>query len=59
MTGYTNLVQGPAVGLPRLAKPFRQADFAARIAELIDAGRLRDNVVPIPEAGRSQKGSTG
>ncbi|WP_082145156.1 ATP-binding protein [Microvirga massiliensis] len=58
MTGYTNLVQGPAVGLPRLAKPFRQADFAARIAELIDARRLRDNVVPIPEARRSQQRST-
>jgi signal transduction histidine kinase/CheY-like chemotaxis protein len=58
MTGYTNLIQGPAVELPRLAKPFRQADFAARIAELIDARRLRDNVVQIPEARRPQQRST-
>jgi CheY-like chemotaxis protein len=58
MTGYTNLIQGPAVELPRLAKPFRQADFAARIAELIDARRLRNNVVQIPEARRPQQRST-
>jgi signal transduction histidine kinase/CheY-like chemotaxis protein len=57
MTGYTNIVQGPAVEMPRLAKPFRQAELAARIAELLDAARSRDNVVRIPETRRPRLGS--
>jgi CheY-like chemotaxis protein len=57
MTGYTNIVQGPAIELPRLAKPFRQAELAARIAELLDAARSRDNVVRIPETRRPLRGS--
>jgi signal transduction histidine kinase/CheY-like chemotaxis protein len=55
MTGYTNLVQGPGADLPRLSKPFRQAELAARIAELMNAEHLRANVVQIPEPRRSSK----
>ena len=39
VTGYTNLIQGPGAELPRLAKPFRQADMAARVAELLQGER--------------------
>ena len=53
ITGYTNLVQGPGAELPRLAKPFRQAELAARIAELIDAAQKRDNVLRLPDNRRS------
>jgi signal transduction histidine kinase/CheY-like chemotaxis protein len=56
MTGYTNLVQGAAAELPRLAKPFRQAELAARIAELMDAAAPRDNVVAIREDRRAGRG---
>ncbi|GGH21009.1 hybrid sensor histidine kinase/response regulator [Alsobacter metallidurans] len=35
ITGYANLTQGLGNELPRLAKPFRQAELAARIAELL------------------------
>jgi CheY-like chemotaxis protein len=58
MTGYTNLVQGPGAELPRLAKPFRQAELATRIAELVEAAQLRDNVVRLPEPTRSRCGPT-
>jgi CheY-like chemotaxis protein len=52
MTGYTNLVQGPGAELPRLAKPFRQVELATRLAELMEAAHLRNNVVRIPQARR-------
>jgi CheY-like chemotaxis protein len=35
VTGYTDF-KGPAPDLPRLAKPFRQADLAAHIAALFE-----------------------
>ena len=35
LTGYANLAQGEAVGLPRLAKPFREADLAREVAVLL------------------------
>jgi CheY-like chemotaxis protein len=57
ITGYTNLVQGPGAELPRLAKPFRQAELASRIAELLEAAQSRDNVVHLPEAGRPRQNS--
>jgi signal transduction histidine kinase len=52
VTGYTNLIQGPGAELPRLAKPFRQAELAARISDLIEAARTRDNVVRLPNSRR-------
>jgi signal transduction histidine kinase len=36
VTGYTNLTHGEAE-IPRLAKPFRQAELAARVAGLLEA----------------------
>jgi signal transduction histidine kinase/CheY-like chemotaxis protein len=56
ITGYTNLIQGPGAELPRLAKPFRQAELATRIAELIETANLTGNVVRILEPRRSQPG---
>jgi PAS domain S-box-containing protein len=35
LTGYANLAKGEAVGLPRLAKPFREADLAREVAALL------------------------
>ena len=51
ITGYTNLVQGPGAELPRLAKPFRQAELASRIAELVETARSRDNVIRLQVQG--------
>ncbi|HEU4498149.1 MAG TPA: PAS domain-containing protein [Sphingomicrobium sp.] len=35
LTGYANLAKGEAAGLPRLAKPFREADLARVVASLL------------------------
>ena len=35
LTGYANLAKGEAAGLPRLAKPFREADLARSVAALL------------------------
>jgi signal transduction histidine kinase/CheY-like chemotaxis protein len=56
VTGYTNLTQGPGADLPRLAKPFRQAELASRIADIVEAARMRDNVVQLPGARRHHQG---
>jgi CheY-like chemotaxis protein len=45
VTGYTNMIQGPGSELPRLPKPFRQADLATRVAELLD--RNEPNVISL------------
>jgi signal transduction histidine kinase len=37
ITGYANLADRHAGNLPRLAKPFRQADLALAVAELLNA----------------------
>jgi len=39
LTGYANLAKGEAAGLPRLAKPFREADLARAVAALLSAER--------------------
>jgi DNA-binding NtrC family response regulator len=36
VTGYAAVPEGPGGLLPRLAKPFRQAEMAAYIARLLD-----------------------
>ena len=46
VTGYANVTQGPAAELPRLAKPFRQAELAARIADLAASVGLARAVAP-------------
>jgi signal transduction histidine kinase/ActR/RegA family two-component response regulator len=35
ITGYSNVAEGPAASVPRLAKPFRQADLAEMVAGLL------------------------
>ena len=35
VSGYSTIAEGPGADLPRLGKPFRQADLADRIAELL------------------------
>jgi signal transduction histidine kinase/DNA-binding response OmpR family regulator len=35
MTGYANLAKGEAAGIPRLPKPFREADLARNVALLL------------------------
>lgn len=37
ITGYSTIAEGPATLLPRLAKPFRQADLAERVAQLLES----------------------
>jgi hypothetical protein len=37
VSGYAE-VEGIAPGLPRLTKPFRSAELAARLADLMPAG---------------------
>jgi CheY-like chemotaxis protein len=37
ITGYSTIAEGPGAMLPRLAKPFRQADLAERVAKLLDS----------------------
>nr|WP_283938203.1 PAS domain-containing protein [Sphingomonas brevis] len=42
LTGYANLAKGEGSGLPRLSKPFREADLARAVAELlIESSRPR------------------
>jgi len=35
LTGYAHLAKGEAVGIRRLAKPFREADLAREVADLL------------------------
>jgi signal transduction histidine kinase/ActR/RegA family two-component response regulator len=53
VTGYTNLAHGNEAELPRLAKPFRQAELAARVADLLEARRQDDKVVSITNKKKS------
>ena len=39
ITGYANVTEEEAGGLRRLAKPFRQADIAAAVGDLLRAGK--------------------
>jgi signal transduction histidine kinase len=44
ISGYSTIAEGPGADLPRLSKPFRQADLARRIAELLtepEAGTIK------------------
>jgi two-component SAPR family response regulator len=45
ITGYSNIAEGPGASLPRLAKPFRQADLAQHVADLL--APTSDTVVQI------------
>jgi CheY-like chemotaxis protein len=37
ITGYSTIAEGPGASVPRLAKPFRHADLARFVAELLGA----------------------
>jgi hypothetical protein len=37
VSGYAELPEGAGKGIPRLAKPFRQTELAAAIAEVMPA----------------------
>jgi signal transduction histidine kinase/ActR/RegA family two-component response regulator len=39
ITGYSTIAEGPGSTVPRLAKPFRQADLAEFVAALLEADR--------------------
>jgi CheY-like chemotaxis protein len=53
ITGYAHLHDDEAGHLPRLAKPFREADLAVRVAELIEQG---DRVVRLAERTATSRG---
>jgi hypothetical protein len=38
ITGYSTIAEGPGSSVPRLAKPFRHADLAEFVAELLTSG---------------------
>jgi DNA-binding LytR/AlgR family response regulator len=46
-TGYSDLVPGEDINLPRLTKPYLQSDLAAAIARLNPAGGNGDRVVSL------------
>ena len=54
ITGYSRLAEDIGIGVPRLAKPFRQSELAASLAEL-DGG----NVVKLPTALAREKAGSG
>ena len=43
ISGYSTIAEGVGADLPRLAKPFRQADLARRVAEIL-AGPASDTI---------------
>jgi CheY-like chemotaxis protein len=55
VTGYANFAHGPGSELPRLTKPFRQAELAARVADLLEGCRQTDNVVQLAEKKRARE----
>ncbi len=48
-SGYADLPDGDEMPVPRLAKPYQQAELAAAIAEALGGGK----VVPIERARRA------
>ena len=45
ITGYSTIAEGPGASIPRLGKPFRQADLAEFVADLLEPARS-GNVLP-------------
>jgi len=48
ITGYSTIAEGPGALVPRLAKPFRQADLAEIVADLLTGEHSR-KVVTLPK----------
>ena len=53
ITGYANLPPERTRGIPVLSKPFRQAEIATALAELLDRRAPESNVVPWRSAPRA------
>jgi CheY-like chemotaxis protein len=51
ITGYSTIAEGPGSSVPRLAKPFRQADLAQIVADLLTRGSA-GSVLRFPERAR-------
>ena len=51
MTGYSNIAEGPGAHVPRLAKPFRQAELSRRVADLL---QQEESGEVLPSARRSR-----
>jgi signal transduction histidine kinase/ActR/RegA family two-component response regulator len=45
ITGYSTIAEGPGASLPRLAKPFRQADIAQMVADLLERPTKKGNIL--------------
>ena len=48
ITGYSTIAAGPGASVPRLGKPFRQADLAQVVADLLESSEPRGTVLPFP-----------
>ena len=46
VTGYSTISEGPGSSTPRLAKPFRQADLAQVVADLLEPAQKTGNILP-------------
>jgi signal transduction histidine kinase/CheY-like chemotaxis protein len=47
ITGYSTIAEGPGALLPRLGKPFRHADLAQFVADLLTREKTSGTVVPL------------
>ena len=54
ISGYSTMAEGPGADLPRLGKPFRQADLARRMAELLTANDATPVTFPAKRERESQ-----
>jgi CheY-like chemotaxis protein len=54
VTGYSTIAEGPGAHLPRLGKPYRQAELSRRVADLL-MGQGSGDVVAIGRSKRSDK----
>jgi hypothetical protein len=50
ITGYSNVADGTAAAVPRLSKPFRHADLAQLVADLLTSEGTGE-VVQFPTRG--------
>jgi signal transduction histidine kinase/CheY-like chemotaxis protein len=53
ITGYSTIAEGPGASVRRLAKPFRQADLAQFVAELVDPAEPSGRVLNFPGRERA------
>ena len=51
VTGYSTIAEGPGQHIPRLGKPYRQAELSRRVADLLSQIRSAE-VIPFERPGR-------